>query len=90
MTPGSSTSAPWIDGISHMHIGSAEPRIFPGVVHERTRRNSLRQRRTSENLGEGIAGELALPKMSTKDWDGHSIEDVVEEEKEDDGSSAAA
>lgn len=88
MTPGGSTSFPWADGISHMHIGSAEPRIFPGVVHERTRRNSLRQGAGSESLGEGNAG-VALSKTATKDWDGHPIQDVVEEdEKEGDESSS--
>jgi hypothetical protein len=81
MTPGAVGSAAWADGISHMHIGSAEPRIFPGVVHERTRRNSLRQVATSENVGDGNAGAAALSKTTTKDWDAHSIENVVEEEE---------
>ncbi len=82
MSPGGSSGALWADGISHMHIGSAEPRIFPWVVHERTRRNSIRQGAISESLGDGNAGGAALSKTATKDWDGHSIEDVVEEERD--------
>ena len=39
----------------------------------------------SERPGEGNAGLAALSKI-TKDWDGHSIEDVLEEEK--DGSTS--
>jgi len=81
LTPGGSTNGGWVDGMAHLQI--AEPKIFPGVVQERTRRNSLRHGSSSENIGDGTAGS-ALSKTSTKDWDAHSIEDVVEEEERED------
>lgn len=37
---------------------SREPKIFPGIVHERTRRNSVRQGSVSDNDMEASGGNL--------------------------------
>jgi len=38
---------------------SAPPKIFPGIVHERTRRGSLRQGSTSEKWDDGSSASIA-------------------------------
>ena len=37
------------DVVSHM--SAHEPRIFPGVIHERTRRNSMRASAITQDMG---------------------------------------
>jgi AMP deaminase len=44
----------WVEIPTPSHIDGTEPRIFPGVVHERTRRNSLRKDSVTEKDLEGI------------------------------------
>jgi hypothetical protein len=38
-----------VDVVSHM--SAQEPRMFPGVIHERTRRNSVLASATSQDMG---------------------------------------
>jgi hypothetical protein len=37
------------DVVSHM--SAHEPRMFPGVIHERTRRNSMRTSASTQDVG---------------------------------------
>lgn len=53
--PSASNGTYWGEGVSR----SREPRIFPGIMHERQRRNSLRQGSASENDMEASTGNLA-------------------------------
>ena len=54
---------------------SREPKIFPGILHERTRRNSVRQGSTSENDMEVSTGNLvAMSRMSVKEESGEDSE----------------
>lgn len=47
---------------------SREPKIFPGIVHERTRRNSVRQGSMSDNDMEASGGNLkAMSGLSLKE-----------------------
>lgn len=63
-------------------FGGAEPRIFPGIVHERTRRDSLRQ---TDGAGDGSGQQpLGLTRSTTKDRDG--VDGVVEETEEEEES----
>lgn len=50
------------DVVSHM--SALEPRIFPGVIHERTRRNSLWAGATTQDMGNL---EPALARMALKE-----------------------
>jgi hypothetical protein len=43
------SSAEQADVVSHM--SAHEPRMFPGVIHERTRRNSMRASATTQDMG---------------------------------------
>lgn len=65
-TPTRSSSMIWSDA------ANTAPKMFPGLVHERTRRNSVRQNNGPERDGDGIA----LGRPRTKD--GH--EETVPEE----------
>lgn len=52
----------WIEHFGHSHISGTEPRIFPGVVRERTRKGSILQGASSEydldgNAGQGTEGD---------------------------------
>lgn len=51
------------DVVSHM--SAQEPRMFPGVIHERTRRNSMRASATQDmgNLGPALA-RMALKEQA--------------------------
>jgi hypothetical protein len=46
------------------HMSAQEPRIFPGVIHERTRRGSMRASAAAQDIG--ILGP-ALAKMALKE-----------------------
>jgi len=63
----------WSDGVS------PTPKMFPGLVQERTRRNSIKQNSGSERDYDGAA--LSRPRT----WDGHEEavpEETGEEEEE--------
>ena len=45
---GTTGSQSFVDGLGHTHIDGVAPRMFPGVVHGRTRTGSLRQSSSSE------------------------------------------
>ena len=52
---------------------SREPKIFPGIVHERTRRNSVRQGSVSEGDMEASTGNLrAMMGLSLREEVGES------------------
>lgn len=88
MSPYKANDPHWDDGISQSHISGAEPRIFPGVVHERTRRNSVRQGSSSEKDADGgaLAG-MGLSKLSTREKETSGLEDPVLEEQADEEDS---
>ena len=66
-----------------MHINDAAPRIFPGIVHERTRRGSLSQGRSSEKDVEGTAvTEMETTKFGNRDRNGQLLDVAVAEEEE--------
>jgi hypothetical protein len=46
------------------HMSAHEPRIFPGVIHERTRRDSMRASGASQDMG--TLGP-ALARMTVKE-----------------------
>ena len=47
---------------------SHHPKIFPGIVHERTRRNSVRQGSASENDMETLVGNLrGMARLSVRE-----------------------
>ncbi|MCJ1388034.1 AMP deaminase [Xylographa bjoerkii] len=46
----------WAEDLGKSHISGVEPKLFPGVVHERTRRTSSRQGSTSELDSGGFGG----------------------------------
>lgn len=45
------------ESLDGFHIDGTEPRIFPGVVHERTRRKSIKQRSASGADTDGHEGD---------------------------------
>lgn len=53
-----------VDVMGQMHIDGAAPRMFPGVVHERTRRGSVRQGSSSEKHAERSAAMTGDPPRS--------------------------
>ena len=62
-------------GSSDQHISAAEPRVFPGLVHERHRRTSTRRRSHGTDDGHGTGSEMSsslhleppISKMRIKD-----------------------
>ncbi|SLM40687.1 amp deaminase 3 [Lasallia pustulata] len=88
MSPYMANDPPWDDGISQSHVSGAEPRIFPGVVHERTRKNSIRQGSNSEKDADGgaLAG-LGLSRLSTREKEISGLERPVLEERGNEGDS---
>lgn len=78
----------WDDRIPQSHISGTEPRIFPGVVHERTRRNSTRQgSRSEEDADGGTFAGLGLLKLSTREKEMSGLEELVLEEGMDEEDS---
>ena len=69
-----------LDGLAHSHIDGTEPRIFPGVVHERIRRGSMRQGSSSEKDVDGFMGiGPGFSKLGFKEHTG-DLDDTVAEE----------
>lgn len=64
-------------GASDQHISAAEPRAFPGVHHERHRRQSMRRKSLGTDDGQATGSEMssslhlepAITKMKIKDDD---------------------
>ena len=80
-----STSGNWVDSLGQSHISGTEPRIFPGVVHERTRRGSLRKGSGSEKDPDGFVGIApALSKLTIKENYVLRAEGTVLEDPEED------
>ncbi|KAI9880300.1 MAG: AMP deaminase [Pleopsidium flavum] len=81
--PGTAGGQDWVDSMGQMHINGVAPRMFPGVVHERTRRGSLRQRSSSEKDAEGSAvTESGTAKFENKGRNGQVLDGAVAEEQE--------
>ncbi|MCJ1403946.1 AMP deaminase [Xylographa trunciseda] len=71
----------WAEDLWKSHISGVEPKMFPGVVHERTRRTSSRQGSTSELDPDGFGGSKAhMSNLSLQDTEDRSMEQVIEEE----------
>ena len=72
------------DSNNTSHLDASEPRIFPGIVHERTRRGSLRQSGTAEKDGEGMleltAGLTKFPTIDGGQVGGGRPASALEEE----------
>lgn len=60
-----------------VHISSQEPRMFPGVVHERVRRRSLRMSTGGSDGGGGILA-VGLAKSAVRE--GENGEEADESE----------
>ena len=71
-TPTRSSSMIWSDG------ARPAPKMFPGVVHERTRRNSMRQNSESERDSDS----LFLSRPRTKDGHEEAVPEIPAEEDE--------
>ncbi len=69
------------DVMGHMHIDGAAPRIFPGVVHGRTRKESVRQGSSSEKDAERSAATTGeTPKAGIEGESGQTPETSVSEQ----------
>ena len=67
------------------------PRIFPGVVHERTRRGSLRQGSSSEKDAMVTSVNLMIaPRPFSREKDDESPQKVVVEERGEPGNKEEA
>ena len=75
----------WSDSVGHSHINGAEPRIFPGVVHERTRKGSIRQNSSSEHDSDA-AGSIGvgMSRLITSEKEEKSYDKAVLEDSEED------
>jgi hypothetical protein len=56
------------------HMSANEPRMFPGVIHERTRRNSIRASAATQDMGT-LGPALAKMAMKEKAEAAHMEED---------------
>ena len=86
--PASATMGPltpstlWADDLEKSYISGVEPKLFPGVVHERTRRTISRQGSTSELDPEGFCGSKpGIPNPSLQGTKERGGEQVIEEEE---------
>ena len=71
----------WAEDLGKSHISGVEPKLFPGVVHERTRRASSRQGSTSELDPDGFMGsKLGMSNSGLQDTEESGIEEAIEEE----------
>ena len=63
----------WVDRLGQSHIDGTEPKMFPGIVHERIQRSSTRQESYSEHdpseLGAGLS-RLGLKEKEVKGGSG--------------------
>lgn len=69
------------DAMGQMRIDGAAPRMFPGVVHERTRRGSVKQGSSSEKDAQRAAAATGEPpKAGTEGTSGQMLGTSVSEE----------
>lgn len=74
----------WDEELGRSHISGVEPKLFPGVVHERTRRTSSRQGSSSELDPDGFGGAgPGVSRFSTHDREENCFEEVIQEEESD-------
>ena len=72
------SSTMWADTMGHSHISGAEPRMFPGVVYERARRNSMRQGSQSEGDLDGLTAPAAgFSKLVLRDTNENNREESM-------------
>ncbi|MCJ1434654.1 AMP deaminase [Xylographa pallens] len=71
----------WAEDLGKSYISGVEPKLFPGVVHERTRRTSSRQGSASELDHDGLSGSKSgISNLSHQDTEESGVEQVIEEE----------
>ena len=81
MSPSQVNGTSWIDGTP------PPPRMFPGVVHERTRRKSLRQGSNSEKDANATHVDVTpVPRLVTSEQDDKDVQKAVEEELDEQGN----
>lgn len=85
VSPSQANGASWIDGMP------PPPRIFPGVVHERTRRGSLRQGSSSEKDADAT-NINATTELKPLPWgqDDKDLQKPVAEESSEQGNGKEA
>lgn len=85
MSPTQANSTSWIDGTSQ------PPRMFPGVVHERTRRGSLRQGSSSEKDANATnAKATTAPRPLPWEQDDKGLQKAVAEKPREQGDREEA
>ena len=71
----------WTEDLGKSYISGVEPKLFPGVVHERARRTSSRQGSTSELDHDGLSGgKWGISNPSHQDTEESCVEQVIEED----------
>ena len=74
ITTPSAQNGEWPDGLGNSHIDGMEPRIFPGVVHERIRKGGTKYGSKSENdLGGLTVTGAGFSKMVINDGEGDEM-----------------
>lgn len=69
------------EGFGKSHVSGLEPKIFPGIVHERTRRGSLRSSTKSEKDAESVVGsKSAAPNLDLDRQECIGLKDSISEE----------
>ena len=79
----------WGEHFGHSHISGTEPRMFPGVVRESTRRGSIRQGSSSEHDTDGNAGPGSMGISGVKGKEHTTLDDILIEEQSENGNSAS-
>ena len=75
-------STSWTPDLGQSYISGIEPKIFPGVVHERTRRASSRQGSRSENDTGGFGGYgSGMSRLAFQDTEESGPEEVMVEDE---------
>lgn len=85
VSPSQTNGTSWIEGTP------PPPRMFPGVVHERTRRGSLRQGSSSEkDPNSTVINSTTVPRPSALEQDDKGLQKAVAEEPGEQGSPEEA
>ena len=80
-SPSQVNGTSWIDGTP------PPPRMFPGVVHERTRRKSVRQGSNSEKDANATHVDITpVPRLLTSEQDDKDVQKAVAEELDEQGN----
>ena len=70
----------WTEDLKHSQINGIEPRMFPGVMHKRTRRASTRHASGPERDTDGLgAVSRSISKLDLQDMYGKGFEEAVED-----------